>query len=77
MVDHDTYYKTQPRLTPYSVSLLMIFIAATVLIVYIALDRAPWNDESDIPLPLAAETQVEGASTAPDLEDPLGPVDGS
>jgi len=77
MVDHDTYYKTQPRLTPYSVSMLMIFVAATLLMVYIALERAPWNTETDISPPLALETQVEGASTAPALEDPLSPTDGS
>ena len=76
MVDHNTYYKKQPRLTPYSVSMLMIFVAATLLMVYIALDRAPWNAETDISLPLALDTQLDNGLTAPDLEDPLSPTDG-
>lgn len=73
MVDHNTYYKKDPRLTPYSVSMLLIFVAATLLIVYIALERAPWNAESDFPPPLALDAQVGDELTAPDLEDPLEP----
>ncbi len=77
MVDHNTYYKKQPRLTPYSVSMLVIFVAATLLIVYIALERSPWSSEADLALPLALDTQVEDELTAPDLEDPVAPEDGS
>jgi hypothetical protein len=75
-VDHNTYYKRQPRLTPYSVSMLMIFVAATLLIVYIALERAPWNAENDVSAPLALEAQVEDELNAPGLEDPIAPADG-
>lgn len=77
MVDHDTYYKRQPRLTPYSVSMLMIFIAAGLLMVYIALERAPWNADNSFSLPLTLETQLGDSTAAPDADEPLGPADGS
>ena len=44
---------------------------------YIALDRAPWNAETDISLPLALETQLDDGLTTPDLEGTLSPSDGS
>ena len=76
MVDHNTYYKRQPRLTPYSASMLMVFVAATLLIVYIALERAPWNAENDVSPPLALEAQAEDELNTPDLEDATTPAEG-
>jgi len=76
MVDDSTYYKRQPRLTPYSESMLMIFVAATLLIVYIALERAPWNAENDVSPPLALEAQAEDELNAPDPEDATTPAEG-
>jgi len=59
MAKENAYYRSLPRLTPYSVIMLVIFAMATLLIVYLALWRAPWNAEDAWRLPVALDSQFE------------------
>jgi hypothetical protein len=71
MAEENAYYRSLPRLTPYSVIMLVIFVLAGLLTVYLALWRAPWDAENNWRLPVAFESRFQPISTTDDDEGQL------